>query len=441
MNTKNVERLASVPWGQEREDWFSFRMVELTFIGLNVCALVTLLLIQIGFRPYVYALESNLVPALLLLRAVEQCGEGLFLYLKKTPLSTGALRIYTHASIWLHLAFAVLVSLCAESDEAHYIILLLLPLIAACFRYNFAGIFIVAIVAGALNFFELHFFYILNPEGEPTHVAYEHYFELATMVLIYPVVGIVLWRIVSRLRLEARNLRSTIVELENTQSKLVEQETLAAVGRLASAIAHEIRNPVAMISSALEMAKRKEADLQIREEFCGIAAQEAARLEKFTTDFLSYARTQAPELKRITANEIIEYATDVARPSLGDSGPKLTLMNDCDCVVMGDAFQLHQAMLNLLLNAIEHTTPGRKINVGVCRANGNVELYVENEGAPVPQANRERIFEPFYTTRNAGTGLGLSISQKIARQHNGKLILSRNSAECVRFSILLPGTE
>lgn len=415
----------------------ALRRQELVLIALNVMTLFGLLCIYLLFRPYMAELAGWPVPVLLVLRIAEQSGEAFWLWRRTRPLSSRGTWIYAHASLWLHVGFAVLLTLLSDTDEAHFVVLLLLPLLAACFRYPLVGVMTVAFVASALLFMELWVFYLFNPAETLSHAPMEHFYELATMVLIYPAVGLVVWLLVQRMRLDGQRLEQTVAALEQTRDALVEKEKLAAVGRLASAVAHEIRNPVAIIASALETASKPDAAAEVREEFCGIAATEAGRLERVTTDFLSYARAKPPERVVTCLATTLQYVADIVAPRLRDQGMTIAVCGTAEAFPL-DAFQMHQALLNLTMNALEHTWSGGRIVLGTREHVDELEIYVENEGDPIPEGEQDAIFEPFYTTRNTGTGLGLPISAKIAQAHGGSLTLTRNRPGCVRFSLRLP---
>jgi signal transduction histidine kinase len=416
----------------------ALRRQELVLIALNVMTLLGLLAIHLIFREYMEELAGWPVPVLLGLRVVQQTGEALWLWQRRAPLSARGTWWYAHASLWIHVAFAFLLTSVSETDEAHFVVLLLLPLLAACFRYPLPGVMTVAFVSSTLLFIELWTFYLINAGEAPSHEPMEHYYELATMVLIYPVVGLVVWLLVQRMRLDAQRLEHTVQALEETRDALVEKEKLAAVGRLASAVAHEIRNPVAMITSALETAGKPDSGQQVRDEFCNIAATEAARLERVTTDFLSYARSKPPEKTVTPVDTTLQYIADLMRPRLGSSDISIEITCASGLKESFDAFQMHQALLNLTLNALDHTPPHDQITLGARITDTALEMYVENTGDPVPEDQVEAIFEPFYTTRNTGTGLGLPISARIAEAHGGRLELTRNDTGSVRFTMRIP---
>lgn len=414
-------------------DFESLRRQESALILLNCFAIATLMLVHEAFRSISAPSAFTLVLALFALRLVEQVCELVWLRRKGTPLSPGQVWVYARLSVGINILFAGLVSVTANSVDAHYSVLLILPLIAAGFRLSLPGVVLVAMVASGLAILEVWVFFWRNPP-----FVTEEFFEAATMGPVYAVVGLVVWILARYMRRDADALKATIAELERTRDRLVEEEKMAAVGKLASAVAHEIRNPVGMIASALDTALREETTPELRREFAGIAAREASRLEKVTTDFLAYARTKKPDKSPTSVRTTLDYVTDLMKARLSEGGPRIdvVLADDFDAAI--DAFQIHQVLLNLLINATQHVESSGTVTLGARRNGGGAIFFVENSGPPVPPKDVADIFDPFFTTRGAGTGLGLAISRNIARAHGGDLVLSVNEPGRVRFSIEIP---
>ncbi|GMV91407.1 MAG: hypothetical protein AMXMBFR82_11850 [Candidatus Hydrogenedentota bacterium] len=414
-------------------DFEVFRRQESTIILLNLSIIAALLLVQVIFRE-VFVLPSRLIILLFGGRFLMQAVELIVLNTRTRPWGWRVVCGYAHLSIVLHIAFATLVSMLATSEDSHYAVLMVLPVVAAAFRYSLTGTLGVAGVAGALTILQVWVYFRGAPE-----VNLSEYFEAVTMVLIYFAVGLVVWLLVAQLRSEQGKLQNALLELEKTRDRLVSEEKLAAIGRLSSAIAHEIRNPIAMISSSLATANQPGTEPEIRDEMFGIAATEAQRLETFTTDFLAYARTAKPDRQPASLTTIAEYVGALAKARAAEAGAQVGTV----CVGSGtasvDAFQIQQAVVNLVLNAIDAAGPGGRIEIG-CRAEGSdLAITVQNTGTPIPSETAARIFEPFYTTKSRGTGLGLAIARNIARGHGGELELDANEPDKVRFVIRLPG--
>ena len=208
---------------------------------------------------------------------------------------------------------------------------------------------------------------------------------------------------------------------------------------MSSAIAHEIRNPVAMIASSLDLASRETQQSPLREEMFGIATEEAARLEKLTTDFLSYARVKELDRKETPLAPLLDYISSLTKARAAESAVLIKTVCAENLTAEIDASQIQQALLNLMMNALDATPAGGAITLGANLAGDEtINLYVENSGAAIDEEVGSRIFEPFFTNKSKGTGLGLAIVRNTARAHGGEAFLASNEPNRVRFVIALP---
>lgn len=418
-----TEEIGSIP-GQEAR-----------LILLNLGLLAGIAVAHALFAPAL-GLPTRLFFALLFGRFLMQSIELIALHARSTPGSGAGLHLYAHASIWLHLAFAFALSCASGLPNSHYVVLMLVPILASAFRYRPAGIVLVVGSAAALTVVEL---WVLSRRGAPLDPS--EFFEAASVVLIYVVVAVVAAMLARQLRAERSALRLNLEELERTRDRLVREEKLAAVGRLSSAIAHEIRNPVALIQSSLAMASSGQGELEPGE-LTGIILQEAGRLERLTSDFLAYARDRVPRREHSSVETLLDYVASLARGLTLERGIALEMECAEDLGVNVDPFQMHQALLNLTLNGIDATARGGQVLLaGEAIGERDVMLSVENSGESIPPDVVDRMFEPFFTTRASGSGLGLAITRRIVESHGGDVVLTVNEPGCVRFSILLPGAR
>jgi len=259
---------------------------------------------------------------------------------------------------------------------------------------------------------------------------------------VYLIVGPLVWLLVNQLRSDQRKLADNLRELERTRERLGVEEKLAVVGRLSSAVAHEIRNPVSIIASSLVTAERPEVGEQQRREMLAIARSEAARLEKLTGDFLSYARPPQPRRTLAPMAEVLGYIAEIANVHASKKDIRVSVETGEGLQANVDREQLQRALLNLLLNAIDATPVGGQVAVRSSRSSAqSVERQVENSGEPISEEVLSRIFEPFYTTKPHGTGLGLAISRNIARVQGGDLVVARNEPGHVCFAMTVSDGE
>ena len=262
------------------------------------------------------------------------------------------------------------------------------------------------------------------------------YFEAGTTSLMFVIVGVVVWRLVRDLRQKETRLANNVLELERTRERLLQEERLAAVGRLSSAIAHEIRNPVAMISSSIATAKQLSG--AEREEMFEIASAEAARLVNLTSEFLDYARPRTPHLAPTSVADTLHYITDASRAHANQKGLQIEVKVSDPLEVEADSGQLQQALMDLVLNAVDAASANSSITLTAHSLDHRVCIDIENSGDSIPGPVLGRIFEPFFTTKPEGTGLGLAIARNIARAHGGDLVVTTNGPQRICFSLILP---
>ncbi len=411
----------------------TLRDQESILILLNLCLLTAIAVVHVLFGPALGPPSRGFF-VLLMGRFLMQTLELAWLNGGQDPPDNRMLRAYAGASIWVNIAFAFVIALLGGKEETHYVVLMVIPVIAAAFRYGATGIAVVVAATTGLTFLEVWIYYRRHlPMGTT------EYFEATNVVLVYGVVAPVVALLVGRLRREQGKLRHSLAELERARDRLVSEEKLAAVGRFASAIAHEVRNPVAMIVSSLELAKDASTDAARRDEWREVAGTEARRLEALTGDFLLYARQRKPEKHRTPVATTVGYVAGLAQARLSQAGLQLTVQCAEDLVAPFDPFQVHQALLNLMMNACDATPSGGLITMGARPVpGGGVALFVENSGPAIPENVVPKLFEPFFTTKPRGSGLGLAISRAIARGHGGDLVLEVNEPGRVRLALNIP---
>lgn len=177
----------------------------------------------------------------------------------------------------------------------------------------------------------------------------------------------------------------------------------------------------------------------MRAEMFDVAAQEAARLERMTSDFLAYARVKSPNRRPVALVDTLGYVASLVSAKASESEVEIKLNLSTDLRALIDDFQIQRALLNLLTNAFEAMPSGGVVTLGAIRETEHeVTIYVENSGERVGAEVAEHIFEPFFTTKQRGTGLGLSIVHNIAQAHGGRATLGVNESGRVRFCISFP---
>jgi signal transduction histidine kinase len=342
----------------------------------------------------------------------------------------------TAASVLLNLILAFVAAQLTDRADSQYFVLLVMPVIEAAFRFRLPAAIAVFITAGALNFAWIEHF---ARQHGPVPVT--EYFEAGSLSMIFAFVGALVWTLANNLRSHQKILSKNFLIMKQTQDELVREQKLAAIGRLSAAIAHEIRNPVAMISSSLATAIRGHLEPSQRERMFDIAATQADRLEKLTNDFLAYARPRPLVMENGDLALMISYVAELSKARAAERDLKIEVESPERLEWVCDANSLQQALLNLLMNAIDASPPGSTIRMAVRNSDSAVKIDVENSGTPIGRDALEHIFEPFFTTKAGGTGLGLAIARNIAQSHGGDLTLDCNGAPTVKFALRLPAAK
>jgi signal transduction histidine kinase len=413
-------------------DLESFRWQETTFALLNVAMLAALLcghaLFSSHFGTPTPALVSLLSTGFLL-----QLVALIWIQTRTQALTERSVRTLTLLTITWEVALALTLGILTDRVDSPYYVLMLVPLLLAAFRRSLPETLAVVMLASIFQFYVVWHFFQLHP---PVEV--DEYFEAGTVSLIFLLTGVLVWFLVNHLRRKETGLAENLTELAKARERLVQEEKLAAVGRLSAAIAHEIRNPVAMISSSLATALRSPLAADEREVMFDIAGKEADRLERLTNDFLAYARPRAPQCEPCEVMDTLAYVADVCRAHALRREVEVKVEGPEQAIALMDSSQVQQALLNLAMNAVEASAAGGVVVLRATNADEFVQIDLENGNGPISEQVVPKIFEPFFTTKPSGTGLGLAIAHNIARSHSGLLQLTANSLDQVRFTLTLP---
>ena len=415
----------------ELPDFLSFRQQERIFASLNLVLLVFLCAAQFAWARYLGTPHPQVL-SLLGVGIVANLTELIWLNRRKELGSSAVLRL-TWTMIAIHLAIAFGIASYSFKTDVQYFALMIPAILQAAFRFSSVATALTVAASDGLIFFWVWHYFRVHPPVDPNS-----YIEAGTVALIYAIMGFLVWTLVNHLRRKEQELIQSLDDLERTEAKLIEEGKLAAVGRLSSAIAHEIRNPVAMISSALATALNREPGTRESREMYDIATKEAARLERLTTDFLAYARPRSPSMVLSEVSDSIGYIAEICRPRAAANSIRVECHCDTPLSAEIDSGQLQQALLNLAMNAVEASAPGGTVFLRGRRADSRLILEIENGNGPIPASTVPYIFEPFFTTKLGGTGLGMGIARNIVLAHGGDIVLAQNDAQAIRFVLSLP---
>ena len=233
-----------------------------------------------------------------------------------------------------------------------------------------------------------------------------------------------------------------LTPIRQMEQKIKRSEQLAAIGKMAAGIAHEIRNPLASMSGSIQMMSQTGSLDPVSEKLMGIVLRETDRLNALVTDFLQFARPQPPQLEQIQLRamlaEMVEvfaylrYQEDVAAPT------SVILDMDEEVELEADPRQLKQVLWNLLNNAAEAASGEVIIRVRADRAAKTVQVRVIDDGCGIPAEVQGRIYDPFFTTKDSGSGLGLAQVLRIVEDHGGSLHAESEPGVGSTFTVTLP---
>ncbi len=257
----------------------------------------------------------------------------------------------------------------------------------------------------------------------------------------YAVVTQELGRSTLELGTRTRELRRSYEELRAAQEELVKKEQLAAVGELAAVIAHEVRNPLAIIANAVAGLRRQAIRREDHDVLLAILDEETSRLNRLVTDLLRYARPVNIQRSHIALADLLERALALA--STGTKTIRTELkMEAHEGRLWGDANLLRQVFDNLIDNAVQAMASGGVLTVRVRAAteDGADGLAVDiiDTGEGMDTQVRSRALDPFFTTRPSGTGLGLAIVDRIVDAHGGHLAIDSRAGEGTTVTVFLP---
>lgn len=236
--------------------------------------------------------------------------------------------------------------------------------------------------------------------------------------------GIIQKRAMERLRLKER---------------LAHAERLSSMGEMAAGISHEIRNPLGIIRSSAELLKKKVAKVDPENSIPDIIVEEASRLNRIITDFINYAKPRRPKFAGCQVPEVVDKNIAFLEAQINEQGYviKKNYQNSVP-EIMADSTMLYQAFLNVLINSMQAMPDGGRILIEVSGGDHLVTVNFDDEGQGIPHENLEKIWDPFFTTKEMGTGLGLGIVKNIIESHGGSIQIVNRPVRGARVTIELP---
>jgi signal transduction histidine kinase len=243
---------------------------------------------------------------------------------------------------------------------------------------------------------------------------------------------------------QALKQRVLIEEKKELQRRALVAEKLAAIGTMTAGLSHEIKNPLNAATLQLNVLERRVRRLPPEmqptlTEPLRLVQEEVTRLNSVLEDFLAFARPRELRQAPIDVTAMLSHVVDLLAPQADKAGVQLDRdWKDDGLRVVGDDVRLQQAVMNLVLNAIQATPDGGHVHIEAGQTGDMVRVTVEDTGPGIPDDIRQRIFEPFFTTKAGGSGLGLPLVHSIIEQHGGSIAIEHGDLGGARFAIRLP---
>ncbi|MDH3975302.1 MAG: ATP-binding protein [Deltaproteobacteria bacterium] len=315
-----------------------------------------------------------------------------------------------------------------------------IPIVLAAFWFGLKGALITSLISTFLYPHHGHYhwpdrpFYTLNQYAE---------------MMMFNLIGIVTGILSDLEKRQRRKYEQAAIELKTAYQQLQDSfeqvrmaDRLSALGQLSAGMAHEIRNPLGSIKGGIEIIEDGIDEHSKKYEFIQIIKKEINRLDRKISDFLKYAKPASPERRGSNINGLVSSVISLVEKRAEQEDILIsTKLADKLPDILIDSEQIRQALLNIVLNAIQSIKEEGEIEVATGRENDLLYISVSDNGSGIAEENVARLFDPFFTTKDEGTGLGLSITFQIVRAHGGEIEVKQKESGGSAFIIKLPFKE
>ncbi|GAW31091.1 sensor histidine kinase [Carboxydocella sp. JDF658] len=234
-------------------------------------------------------------------------------------------------------------------------------------------------------------------------------------------------------------LANAVEEKKLLEEQLAQSDRLAALGRLVAGVAHEIRNPLGIMKTTLQVMREEFADQRELQEYLQVLQEQVERQNKTVQEFLAYARPVPPVIQPLNVNTVIDSVLYLAGPYIQRQQVMVKTALEPELPrVAGDGEKLKQVFLNLVLNAVEAMPDGGELNISSYQEENWVIVQFADTGPGIAEEDLTRVFEPFYTTKPGGMGLGLALAYKMIEQQRGLIEVKSSRGAGTIFRVKLP---
>ncbi len=241
---------------------------------------------------------------------------------------------------------------------------------------------------------------------------------------------------------KVRELEEAYRNLKESQDQLLRAEKLSVVGKMATRLAHEMRNPIVSLGGFARLMAKKLPREDPNQEYLSIINEEVTRLEKLLTEVLDFARPVRPTLEVVDLNEVVQKVVVMMQPEIDARriAAHLDLQPNLPQLSL-DPLQIGQVLQNIIQNGLEAMPAGGDLHVRTASLGEHIRVEIQDTGVGIPQEHMGRLFSEFFTTKSAGVGLGLAIAYQTVHNHDGSLGVSSQEGEGSTFFIDLPVTS
>jgi hypothetical protein len=249
-------------------------------------------------------------------------------------------------------------------------------------------------------------------------------------------------RLHERLVDKVSELKKAYAELKDSQRQLVRVERLSAVGKMATRLSHELRNPIVSIGGFARLVAKNLPDEDPNQEHLGIIIDEVTRVETMMSEVLDFVRPRRPDFRPCDLNKLVRRVVATLQPAIEDGRTDVQLEMDPKLPRAEiDPLQISQVLVNLMRNALEAMDAGGTLIIRTGPSEAGVRIEVQDSGTGIAPEHQDRLFDEFFTTKAAGVGLGLVIAHQTVHQHGGSIELHSRPGQGATFCVHLPVTR
>ncbi|HDG96702.1 MAG TPA: GHKL domain-containing protein [Desulfobacterales bacterium] len=264
-------------------------------------------------------------------------------------------------------------------------------------------------------------------------------FQYTTFSLSLVIMGLIFLTLLLIVHKAEKTIEERAREQRALEAQLHQAERLAALGQMVAGVSHEIRNPLGIIRSTAELLGGLPNADGTQKKLSAVIVEESSRLNNIVTEFLDFARPQTPNIRDCSLSEIIQKNLSFLQPELRKFQVQVSEnLDGKNYPLKADPEMLYRAFLNVFINATHSMSDGGSIHIDAREDKENYVVTIRDNGCGISKEDLNRVFNPFFTTKERGTGLGLSIVKKIIEVHSGTISIKSQPGEGTTVTVTLP---